>query len=202
MSLAVGGWSSEQGLRQLRRDVVPLHPRVVTIYFGWNDHWLAFGRPDADVHPGRLTFWCAEHLRLAQLVVKIRLGSAAADDRLYRVPRNRYIANLEEMAAIALAAGIRPVFITAPSSHQRGKEPEYLARRHVRHIEDLVPLHTSYVEATREAAKASGAQTCDAAEAFAKLPGGVGRYFNHDGIHFNERGSRALAEIVADCLTR
>ena len=39
VKLGVGGWSSEQGLEQLRRDVILLHPHAVTIYFGWNDHW-------------------------------------------------------------------------------------------------------------------------------------------------------------------
>src|SRR4029453_9657539 len=38
--LGVGGWSSAQGLAQLRRDVLPLHPKVVTIYYGWKDHWI------------------------------------------------------------------------------------------------------------------------------------------------------------------
>src|SRR3954467_9915755 len=44
--LGVGGWSSVQGLAQLRRDVIPMHPKVVTIYYGWNDHWVARGPTD------------------------------------------------------------------------------------------------------------------------------------------------------------
>jgi hypothetical protein len=52
VKLAVGGWASEQGLRQFRRDVLPLHPRVVmTIYYGWNDHWIAFGGPTRQYKP-------------------------------------------------------------------------------------------------------------------------------------------------------
>ena len=48
--LGVGGWSSYQGLQQLKRDVLPLRPRIVTFYFGWNDHWIGFGVEDVDVH--------------------------------------------------------------------------------------------------------------------------------------------------------
>src|SRR5947208_2904730 len=40
IKLGVAGWSSEQGLTQLERDIIPLHPSIVTVYFGWNDHWV------------------------------------------------------------------------------------------------------------------------------------------------------------------
>ena len=39
--LAVAGWSSEQGRAQMARDVSRLHPRVVAVEFGWNDHGRA-----------------------------------------------------------------------------------------------------------------------------------------------------------------
>jgi len=202
VSLAVGGWSSEQGLRQFRRDVLPLHPRLVTIYYGWNDHWLAFGEPDADVHANAVSYWLAEHLRLAQLVVKARLGTSATPSAggSFRVPLDRYRVNIETLGRLTRAAGIRAVFITAPTSHERGREPEYLARRHLRDLKELVPLHASYVQATREAAVAAGAEVCDAATMFTALPGPIGQYFNRDGIHFSDRGSRALADMLAHCV--
>lgn len=204
VNLAVGGWSSEQGLRQLRRDVLTLRPRMVIIYYGWNDHWIAFGKSDPDVHAGIASFWLATHLRLMQLLVKTRLGSETilSAHPSYRVPLDRYRVNLEAMARLAHGAGIRTVFITAPSSHQRGHEPEYLARRHLQHLEELVPLHASYVQATREAAAATGAEVCDAAAAFTTLPGPIDHYFTKDGIHFSDHGTRALVEILTTCLAR
>jgi lysophospholipase L1-like esterase len=199
VSLAVGGWSSEQGLRQFRRDVLPLHPRVVVVYYGWNDHWMAFGRPDAEVEAGPVSFWLTQHLRLAQLIVGARLGFDTASGA-NRVPRERYRANLEVLAGLARGAGIRAVFITAPAAHQRGHEPAYLARRHIRRLDELVPLHASYVEATREAAAAARTQVCDAAAAFDGLPGPKGQYFMRDGIHLSERGSLVLAQVLERCL--
>ena len=198
--LAVAGWSSDQGRRQLRRDVLPLRPHVITIYYGWNDHWIAFGKPDEAAHPSALSFWLTEHVRLMQLIVKLRFPSRASED-VYRVPRDRYRANLEEMIRLARQAGIRPVLITAPSAHVRGHEPAYLARRHLRNLADLVPLHRSYVQATREAAAAAGGEVCDAAAKFETLPPPIRRYFSGDGIHLSDRGSRALADMVTDCLT-
>jgi lysophospholipase L1-like esterase len=200
--LAVAGWSTEQGLRQLRRDVLPLHPRIVTIYYGWNDHWIAFGKPDAEVQTSTVSFWLAEHLRVVQLFVKLRMSPSRAvqDEGSYRVPRDRYRANLEEMIRLLRSAGTRAIVITAPSAHERGREPAYLARRHLRHLEDLVPLHASYVQATREAIAAAGGELCDAAAKFATLEPPIRRYFSRDGIHVSDRGSRALAEIVTSCL--
>jgi lysophospholipase L1-like esterase len=203
VKLAVGGWSSEQGLRQLRRDVLPLRPRVLIIYYGWNDHWIAFGKPDAEVHAGAVAFWLTQHSRLMQLIVKSRLGTETiwSVAGSYRVSRDRYRLNLDTMARLAHEAGIRPVFITAPSGHERGREPEYLGYRHLRRLADLIPLHASYVQATREAAASAGAELCDAAVEFTHLPAPQGQYFTHDGIHFTDRGSRALAEIVTNCVT-
>jgi lysophospholipase L1-like esterase len=201
-SLAVAGWSSEQGLRQLRRDVLSLHPRVVVIYYGWNDHWVPFGERDADLHPNALTFWLTQHSRLMQLLVKARLGTTARSSAhgSYRVPPDQYRANVETMGRLARDAGIRAVFITAPTSHARGHEPAYLARRHIRRLDELVPLHAQYVQLTRDAAAASGAEVCDAAAEMTKLPAPIAQYFGGDGIHFNDLGSRALSSIVATCL--
>ncbi|MCG8461841.1 MAG: hypothetical protein MI919_36625, partial [Holophagales bacterium] len=45
-NLAVAGWSSHQGRAQMVRDVPALEPAVITLYFGWNDHWIGFGVDD------------------------------------------------------------------------------------------------------------------------------------------------------------
>src|SRR5262245_22209479 len=74
VALGVGGWSSEQGRNQLVRDVLPLHPRIVTIYFGWNDHWMALGAPDSKIPGPLLPDAITESSRLAQLVELLRLG--------------------------------------------------------------------------------------------------------------------------------
>src|SRR6476620_1467221 len=104
------------------------------------------------------------------------------------------------MAAEARAAGIVPVFITAPSNHVAGHEPEYLAKRHVRALSEVVPLHEAYLRATRDAAAASGARLCDAAAAFAALPAPHDSLFQRDGIHLSTAGDEAMARVVFGCL--
>jgi len=201
VKLGVGGWTTEQGIEQLRRDVIPLHPKVVTIYYGWNDHWIAMGLTDPEImHARRLRVW-AEHLRLAQAWLKFTVTMAAhRKPPPNRVPLARYDANLRVLAAEARAAGIVPIFITAPSNHVEGREPAYLARRHVRSLREVVPLHAQYVETTRRAAIDAHAILCDAAASFAALPPPHDPYFQKDGIHLTPAGDDQMAKVLSSCI--
>jgi lysophospholipase L1-like esterase len=202
VKLGVAGWSTVQGLAQLERDILPLNARIVVIFFGWNDHWAAFGRPDTEARAGAVTWWLSEHSRVMQAWLKARQGAELrlSPDAPVRVDLASYESNLRRMARDVRGAGARAVLITAPSGHVKGQEPAYLTKRHVRRLEDVVPLHAAYVDATRRAARAEGAALCDAAYAFSQLPPPLARYFQHDGIHFSDEGNARLAEIVSACL--
>lgn len=201
LHLAVGGWSSEQGLVQLQRDVIPLHPKVVVAFYGWNDHWIALGPTDAQLHLAHRFLWLADHSRIAQAALKAYVGTITrGSHRPPRVPPDRYRFNLERIATLARKAGIVPVFVTAPDNYVAGHEPEYLLKRHVERLADVIPLHRRYVEITREAARASDAVLCDAAAAFAVLPASHDRYFRSDAIHFTAEGDQVLAEVVSGCI--
>jgi lysophospholipase L1-like esterase len=199
--MGVGGWSVVQGWRQLERDVLPLQPRVVTVYFGWNDHWIALGPPDDELRRARIASWLAERSRIVQLLYRISAGRGGAE-RPNRVPLPTYEATLERMVDAVRNAGGATVLITAPSAHVRGREPQYLLARHVRRLDDLVPTHQAYVEATRRAARDARAELCDAAAAFEKLPPPREQYFLRDGIHLTEAGDVAMASLVAGCVAR
>jgi lysophospholipase L1-like esterase len=202
VKFGVAGWSSVQGLTQLRRDVLSLNPRVVTIYFGWNDHWRAIGPADAEARFTAVGWWLSQHVRFYQLWMKARMVAGPNDlaKRPLRVPLELYEANLREMARLVREHGGTPVLITAASGHEPGKEPKYLAQQFVARLTDLIPLHASYVEGTRRAAAASGAVLCDAARAFETLPGPKSQYFLKDGIHLSVAGNDRLASIVASCI--
>ncbi len=199
--VAAGGWSSEQGLVQLRRDVIPLRPKVVVIYYGWNDHWIALGPTDAALYRAKRFLWLADHLRIVQAILKVVVGRSEQNaDRPNRVPPDEYLQNLEEMGRLAHDVGIEPVFVTAPSNYVEGHVPEYLLRRHVRRLDEVIPLHQEYVQLTREAARKSGGVLCDAAAAFAALPGSHDKYFRSDAIHFTAEGDQYLAQVVSGCI--
>ncbi len=202
VALGVGGWSSEQGVSLLRRDVLSLKPRVVTIDFGWNDHWVALGPTDPQLTLAHRFEWAADHVRLMQLLLKARMGVAGPiASRPNRVPIERYRTNLQAMVREAAAAGIRSVLVTAPSNHLQGHEPEYLKLRHVRSLDELVPLHQAYVDVTRQVAAEGAATLCDAAAAFEHLQP-RDPYFQRDGIHLTPRGDEQLASVLASCVVR
>jgi lysophospholipase L1-like esterase len=201
VNLGTAGWTTFQGLRQLDRDVLPLRPRVVTIYYGWNDHWIGFGLPDEDVaRLVRRTGSRWQEMRLVELGQKAWVAAHRSDDNR-RVPLPEFRRNLHEMVRLARSNRVEPVLITAPASHEKGREPEYLKGVWIHRLEDLVPLHQEYVGAVREVAREDRATLCDLAAEFAALPP-ERRYglFLKDGIHLNHRGAQRAATMLADCL--
>lgn len=208
--VGTGGWTSYQGKQQLERDIAPLHPLVVTIYYGWNDHWIGFGIQDKEI--GKLRsplFTLLEHSRFIQLLVKavISLGQDKKEAPPLRVSEADFRDNLRSMIATAKANGITPVLLTAPSSHQKGKEPAYLRQRHLKNLSELIPLHQRYVSIVREVAAETGAPLCDLAADFASLPPEEvsRRYFSTDGIHLTKDaggGYDHLAEFLLTCFEK
>ncbi|NDC38856.1 MAG: hypothetical protein EBZ48_12530 [Proteobacteria bacterium] len=204
--LGVGGWSSFQGLQQLRRDVTTIRPKVVTIYYGWNDHWIGFGIQDKEIARLRSPlFALLERSRFAQLITKATLArEVGAKSVPLRVSLPDFQENLRAMVKVARSSDIIPVFLTAPSSHRVGKEPEYLRRRHLKDLRQLVPLHRQYVDAVRQVAAETNTPLCDL---FADFEGfseeRLETYFYPDGIHLTKepgQGYDTLAELLARCL--
>jgi lysophospholipase L1-like esterase len=201
LTIGIAGHSSEQGLAQLRRDVMPLRPKLVSIYYGWNDHWAALGPPDSELQQGPLSFWFFQKTRLGQLWGRLRQQSVSPVGRPPRVSEERYYSNLKEMIRLVASWNGRSVIITAPSNHIPGSEPQYLAARHLGDVRDLIKLHTTYAAIARRAAAENGALLCDAADAFDKLPDRR-RFFMRDGIHLNPAGGQYLGAFLSECIGR
>lgn len=204
-NLAVAGWSSYQGRQQLARDVVPLKPSIVSLYFGWNDHWIGFGIEDKNVGRVKRLFssrW--SQLRLSQLVTQAVVAWGARKTAYpNRVSPEDFSDNLRAMVDTSRRAGIQPVLITAATSHRQGQEPSHLTQRWLRDLKDLVPLHQEYVQRVRQVAAEKDATICDAARAFASLsPEEMARLFMQDGIHLTPEGDERLAGLLEDCVAQ
>lgn len=202
-NLGVAGWTSYQGLEQLRRDVLPLQPAVITIYYGWNDHWIGFGIEDKDIaslHARAAKSW--NRLRLFQLATKASLALRSREAAYpNRVSLTDFGANLRNMVRLARDNGIRPLLLTAADHHTLGQEPAHLTARWLRDLDELVPLHQAYVETVRTVAAAERAPLCDLARSFDALsPAEIDAAFSRDGIHFTAEGDRHLASFLYDCL--
>ncbi len=213
INVGVSGWTTYQGLQQLKRDVLSLKPKIITVYYGWNDHWASFGVEDKDVgrfnrdHPGWLLK--LNRLKLVQLFQSVfirRYKTNTTELRPARVSLADFKSNLRQITRIAAENGIIPVLITAPSSHVKGEEPQYLADRGLTNLNELVPLHQEYVGAAREVASEEGVHLIDLAEEFEKLfqeyPLKRQLCFKNDGIHAAPAGDQIIADLIYDYFQR
>jgi lysophospholipase L1-like esterase len=209
-NLAVIGWSSYQGLRQLERDVLPLDPAVVTLYFGWNDHWMTMSMQDANI--GRLNRYYPRFLhRIDELHTVQGLHwlayQAFARNRERgeekRVPIEDFEDNLQAMVRLAKEHDIAPVLITAPTSARPGElEPHRtLVMRHLPQLEQFRPLHDAYVARVRAVAEREQVSLLDLAAAIDALPTErAGEAFLEDRIHFSEAGSERVGRLLYEHL--
>lgn len=70
-NMGVHGYSSVQGFKLFEMRGAALEPDVVTIYFGWNDHWRSGYWPDSHGMPMELN---PAFARISNLLLKKRLG--------------------------------------------------------------------------------------------------------------------------------
>jgi lysophospholipase L1-like esterase len=208
LNAGVGSWSSYQGRKLLETKLLRYRPDVVTIYFGWNDHWLAWAAPDKDLAALMNRQW-----RWMKFVERSRLLQAllAAADRVrggalprfsaatpYRVSLDDYEANLVAMVADVRAAGGEAVLVTAPTT-LTPEDPVTAAlceKTHNFFDPRLIrTVHDAYNERVRSAARRTGAPLADLAAEFDGIPD-AGTYFR-DGIHLNKEGHARAAALLS-----
>jgi len=201
LNLGVAGWSSHQGMRQVEKDLPPLRPKVITVYFGWNDHWLSIGiEDDAVARVNESPLFHFRKLKLGQLLIRAVVSFRSEDPRPRRVPEEKFRENLERIVAAAREMGAVPVLLTAPSCPPRGVIPPEVLGRWIEDESQREPLHRRYADIVREVAAERDALLCDLAARFDRFPPGVrNAYFLNDGVHLNETGNREIARLLFDC---
>ncbi len=197
VNTGVFGYSSLQGLRQFQNTVRHFSPDVVTLYFGWNDHWI-HDRPDdlrlaRRLHPAHAAVVDSlQRLRLFGVLSRVMNPPAhapRADDRkTYRVPPGLYEATLARFVEEIQAIGALPVLITAP---RRALTQTLVNSGHARSPEEAQRVHDEYVGITRAVAAARGVPLLDLAAAMAGPE--YDAMFSRDGIHFRQSGLAHIA---------
>ncbi|MDR0994089.1 MAG: GDSL-type esterase/lipase family protein [Verrucomicrobiota bacterium] len=200
-NMGVYGYSILQGYRQFVKYGHAYSPDVVTIYFGWNDHWT-HEKTDRERMAVRLSPRVAkvvEALRkkrlyavLARWVRPTVSAISAEDEKTYRVPLEEYEDVLEALVADIRNQGAVPVVLTAP---RRALHPVLVKTGHARSPEEAERVHDEYVEATRNIAREKKVELLDLAELFA-APEYDG-IFLYDGIHFKEEGLELIAQHLS-----
>lgn len=205
----VGSWSSYQGLRLLETRLLRHKPDVVTVYFGWNDHWLSWAAPDKALSAELDRQWRRKRLlessRLLQgaLMLRDRAAGQAGPRRGAppRVALEDYAENLRRIVALCRAAGAKPVLLTAPSSLTPEHPVTRLLVERSRNFDDaarLPAVHEAYNERVRAVAAETGAALVDLAAAFARR-GDADSLFT-DGIHLSSKGHALAARLIVSAL--
>ena len=208
LNAGVTGYSTEQGLRRLGRDVLPYRPDVLTIYFGWNDHWMTNKLTDAEIAVEDAQSWqWVDYLGWSRIVQAGLYGAHIFHERqswalntkpaVLRVPLDQYQDNLRRIIAWARQAGAQPVLITAPTDATT-ETPSvgfaYRASMRGSGYDSPRALHDAYVEATRFVADETGTSLVDAAAALDLRDG----LFMNDHIHLTQRGITEISALIAD----
>lgn len=143
INASVIGYSSFQGLKLLRKTVLPLKPDLVIITYGVNDpdkyrFLMDSGLSDKDVKPASPFISALQASRAIALYARLvrRLAgqpSGAARGRVFRenrrVPGEDFIENLKRLAAGARSSGARVIFATNPFTLPPGtKRPDRALR--------------------------------------------------------------------------
>ena len=203
--LAVSGYSSYQGRVMAETYSKELEPDLSVVWFGWNDHWLAYRATDEVAaiswfeHIINLTCRYSRLLQLGRKTSAV-LGKAKPDTILdvVRVPADQYRENLIRIKRIFEKEGVPVVYVTAPTSHYRLGVPNYLVEKKLVPDEQFaIQMHMQYNQIVRDVVASYDAYVLDLEAEFNLLDKPY-KIFMKDGIHFTLDGLR----LVAECMCR
>lgn len=197
---AVHGYTVMQGRRLYKKTTRHLDPDIVTICYGWNDHWQ---------------YSCTDRVRMAsrKSTMLERLHHGVQQKRLFqlidslvpkpqeepalrqlRVPPMQYEQSLTSLVRDIQADGRMPVLMTAPRAESLHSS---IVNQQNVPIEQIYARHDSYVTLTRKVAQQEQVPLIDLAAIVNNDPD-RSSYFLQDGIHFNERGRPFIAQCIFD----
>lgn len=199
LNASVPGYSSTQGLAWLKNELLDYRPDIVTVYFGWNDHWLARAMTDSE-YLKRIKLSPFRIVRLA-LALGGRTASldAESEDLSRRVPLDEYAKNLTHIHRLVESVGSQCIFITAPAREAADTRNSLIDRAHIRHDDDYIEIHERYNAVVRRLAD-EGSRVIDLATSFNDVPD-VNSLLTDDGIHLTDRGHARAADALLSAIT-
>ena len=209
VSLAVPGYTSYQGRIVAERLAGQVDPDLAVIYYGWNDHWLAYGAVDSEkkaraAHAAPTSGWLSRTFaksRLLQGLAKLRASLGRGENRPLDRPRvspEEYRENLRAIVGLMKGWGVPVLMITAPTSHPQLGVPSFLIdKRFVPDADYAIRVHRSYNSIVRDVARETGAELVDLEADWAYRPD-LDKVFLGDGIHFTSWGNALIAREIAD----
>ena len=201
--LAVPGYSSYQGHLLAEKFGALLKPDLVVVQFGWNDHWLAYGEPDAQKTFSPPRSWSVpfhvylyDRVRILQglgWVGALVFGKGKSVTEEVRVPPAQYQENLRAIQATFEKDQTPVVFVTAPSAHPKLGVPEEIVQNGFAvGSASVLQLHQVYNQIVREIAGEDWVFDLQA-EFDTLSEGDLKEMFQPDGIHPTEMGTAEIA---------
>lgn len=203
-NLGVFGYSIEQGYRQFLKEGPRFKPDVVTLYYGWNDHWL-YGKPDhlrlaTRLHPAAARVARALQEKRLVGVLMQRLKKTTSDspstNKVYRVPPEAYTQLLTNFVRAIRAQGAQPLLVTGA---RRNLTDSLVKAGHAEDVATAEQAHDHYMDLTRQVAASMDVPLLDLARDFSGPE--YDEFFSKDGIHFENRGLQEIAERLLIKLT-
>jgi lysophospholipase L1-like esterase len=202
INAGVTGYTSLQGLRFLRREVLRWQPDLLIINYCWNDHWAAAQDiadkdqrlPSQWILDLQNTFNCTYTYRwLKYLVFSLKKPPAAdfsRDNPVYRVSAEDFRENLRRMITLATERKIPVLLLTAPIAERA--DPRFSGVR---------LYHDKYNGVIRSFSDTAGVFVLDAAAEFSRYTD----LFDHperDLKHYNANGHSIIARMIAEYISR
>lgn len=198
INAGVLGWTSHQGLMRLRTEVPEWQPDLVTVYFGWNDHWLARGLRDREqgVDPPWLirVNQVLGHLRFYQLLIEATRPSPANPRIQPRVELTEYTENLRQMKRECDRLGAEVWWLTAPHALDLGIPAFLVESGELIDPENTVALHRSYNAVVRRIGAELGVKVVDLAREIDGMD--KQKLFDRDHIHLSDAGRTLVAAML------
>lgn len=230
INAGVIGYSTLQGLRYLRREVLRWNPDVLLIRYGFNDHWVREPkytiRPEPRNSALRWMYWQILRSRLHAFVKRsitalMESGGVALHvDATWpppdgapsfeemRVPPEEFVFNLRLMVEEARSHRAIPILMNAPAagiareSYRRHKEfTLFLKGTGYASDADIFRVHQRYNALVAQVAREENVPFIDLDAAF-KARGREQFFALTELTHPNEAGNSLIAEMVLDELVR
>jgi len=193
------GYTSFQGRRLLETEVLKWSPDIVTVYFGWNDHWLARGRQDKDQNAEYSTAWDPlQNLRILQLIRALVQQEQESPNNIRRVEINDYETNLSSIRKQCEDRGIEVWYFTAPHAFDLGIPPYLVESGEINDASSLIPMHQEYNSKVRKVANHQSSRIIDLAAEMNEM--NKSALFLDDHIHLSTTGRFYVARRMIETL--
>jgi lysophospholipase L1-like esterase len=206
----VPGYSSLQGLGLLGVLLKEYSPDIVTVYYGWNDHWVdvftdrqktLLNRADACLNRSVIFSLMKrllnKHGDSGRIIRYSRLWGLFKPGKNIRVSPAEYEENLTNMVKLCKALNVKIILFTAPSNPDKavpGKN--WFAEQPFYTFE----LHSRYNHIVRKVAAKEGVCIFDL-DAMLNQKIDKNRIFD-DFVHFNKAGHAIVASLFAEYIEK